>query len=82
MGDTRLTKAGIEKRLREAWDRYQQHVEAGDDMAAAGRELAEVVERIVIPPPCAPPRAEVLRDRDPLIDYGVREPGVRLNDDV
>lgn len=36
--------------------------EAGDDMVQAGEELADVVGRIVCPPPCAPARTSVLEE--------------------
>ena len=67
----------VVKRLSEALNRYREQERAGADMVKAGEDLADVVERIVLPPPCAPPREEWLRRRD---SFDLDEPGVPIAD--
>jgi hypothetical protein len=62
-GDRKLTKAGIEKLLEEALERYYEQEQAGADMAEAGEELAGAISGIVRPAPCGIPRHILLRDR-------------------
>lgn len=61
------TREQIEAILREAYEKYSDHIEAGHDMAEAGAELFEAVERIVERPICSMPRDEVLEAR--LAEY-------------
>ncbi len=74
-----LTAAGMRKLLTEAWERYREQQQAGDDMFKAGEDLFDVVGGIVRPVPCAPPRIEMLKaDKDkesenPLIDLATRQ---------
>jgi hypothetical protein len=46
--------------LTEALDRYREREKAGDDMADAGRELAETVEDRLSPRPCSVNRTSVI----------------------
>ena len=70
-------------KLSEAWQRYSDHEERGDDMAEAGAELAGVVEQILEGPTCGMPRAEYLREMEAvsyedggeLIDNEEAQPG-------
>ena len=51
--------------LNEAWQQYREHEEHGDDMVAAGAELADAVMNIASGPVCGLPRDEFLRDIEP-----------------
>lgn len=68
------------KVLHEALDGYQEQEARGGDMAEAGAEFARAVERLLIPPPCSPPRDGLLRDTAPLTDYGAEQASVPLDD--
>lgn len=57
------TKEQIEAILREARDKYCDHMQAGHDMAEAGEELFYTVCSIVERPICSMPRDEVLEAR-------------------
>lgn len=66
-----LSPAIMRQMLTEAWQLYREHEEHGDDMAAAGAELAETVMNIAAGPTCGLPRAEFLGDverTDPNLD--------------
>lgn len=57
--------------LTEAWQLYREHEERGDDMVAAGAELADAVMNIAAGPTCGLPRDKFLADRertDPNLD--------------
>lgn len=79
MGSAALTPAETRERLREAWNRYNDHQEAGDDMVKAGEELAQAVSLVVKPAPCGIPRSELLvakrksraKRPNPFLEQGV-----------
>ena len=63
--------------LSQAWERYRDHEERGDDMVQAGAELADAVMNIAAGPTCGPPREELLRLKESL---DLEEPGVPVDD--
>lgn len=50
-----FTVEDITESLNDALDRYRERENAGDDMAEAGRELAEAVKNRLTPKPFGPP---------------------------